>query len=83
MPEMRQSLLGGTRTDQDELVRWKLQRVRVSPVRNNRGMGATAVKMTVLGAVLIVAAIVAALMVLNVILDQKRSGTSGEGLEPE
>jgi hypothetical protein len=53
----------------------------MSEVRSNRGMGAKGMKITVIGAVLAVAAIVAILMLLNMILDQKRSGS--DGLEPQ
>jgi hypothetical protein len=46
-------------------------------------MGAAGMKITVIGAVLAVAAIVAILMLLNIILDQKRSGSSSDGLDPQ
>jgi len=55
----------------------------MSQVQNNCGMGATDMKITVIGAVLTVAAIVAVLMLLNMILDQKRTGSSPEGLDPQ
>jgi uncharacterized membrane protein len=55
----------------------------MSQVRNDRGMGATAMKMTVIGAVFAVAAIVAVLLLLNIILDQKRSGSSSDGPDPQ
>jgi hypothetical protein len=42
-------------------------------------MGATGMKVTVMGAVLAIAAIVAVLMLLNIILDQKRSGSNSDG----
>jgi hypothetical protein len=40
-------------------------------------------KITVIGAVLTVAAIVAILMLLNMIFGQKRSGSSSDGLDPQ
>jgi hypothetical protein len=40
-------------------------------------------KITVIGAVLAVAVIVAVLILLNVILEQKRSGSSSDGLDPQ
>ena len=40
-------------------------------------------KITVIGAVLTVAAIVAGLMLLNMILDQDRSGSGSEGIDPQ
>jgi hypothetical protein len=40
-------------------------------------------KITVIGAVLAVAAIVAVLMLLNMVLDKKRSGSSPDGLDPQ
>jgi Flp pilus assembly pilin Flp len=45
-------------------------------------MGATGVKITVIGAVLAVAVIAAVLMLLNLILDQRNSGSSSDGLDP-
>jgi hypothetical protein len=55
----------------------------MSQVRNNRGMGAKGMKITVIGAVLAVAAMIAALMLLNIILDQKRNGSSSDGPDPQ
>jgi hypothetical protein len=40
-------------------------------------------KVTVIGAVLAIAAIAAVLMLLNIILNQRRSGSSSEGLGPQ
>jgi len=40
-------------------------------------------KITVIGAVLAVAAIIAVLMLLNIILDQKCSGSSSDGPDPQ
>ena len=40
-------------------------------------------KITVIGAVLTVAVILAILIVLNIILDQRRSGSSSDGLDPQ
>ena len=55
----------------------------MSQVRNNCGMGATGMKITVIGAVLTVAAIIAGLMLLNMILNQNRSGSGSEGVDPQ
>ena len=55
----------------------------MSQVRNNRAMGAKGMKITVIGAVLAVAAMIAVLMLLNMILDQKRSGSSSDGPDPQ
>ncbi len=40
-------------------------------------------KITVIGAVLTVAAMIAGLMLLNMILDQKRNGSGSEGADPQ
>lgn len=83
MPEMRWSLLGGTGTDPDQPLRWEFQGFCMSQVPSNRGVGATSMKITVIGAVLTVAVILAILIVLNIILDQRRSGSSSDGLDPQ
>ena len=55
----------------------------MSQVRNNRELGAKGMKITLVGAVLVVAAIVAVLMLLSIILDQRRSESSSDGLDPQ
>jgi hypothetical protein len=71
--------LGGTEAHQDERIRRRIERLSLSEeeLRRNRSMGAETMKITVVGAILIVALVMAGILLL-LALTENKSGLDGK-----
>ncbi len=74
MPEMRDSLLGGTGADPNEPVRREPSGLSLSQVWNNRGMGEETMRVTFVGALIIVAVAIAVAVILGALLNKTKRG---------
>jgi hypothetical protein len=67
MPKVRRPILDRTHSRKDKRIRWITPRISMpsQKLRLNRSVGEKTMKITIVGGILIVAAVIAALVVLN------------------